>query len=105
MNRSAASSSSAVVTPGRAFFLRISCVRTSTRPAAAILSISSGVFRWITGSKLRFESLRSQCGTDAVVHLFGWAGAREAPQEAPVLVPLDQRLGLVVVHVEPLLHR
>src|SRR5918997_4413329 len=97
MNRSAASSSSPVVTPGRAFFLRISCVRTSTRPAAAILSISSGVFRWITGSKLRLESLRSQCGTYAVVHLVGRARAVEAAQQAPFVVPLDQGLGLLVV--------
>jgi hypothetical protein len=45
MKRSAASSSSAVVTPGRAFLRRISWQRTSTWPAAAIFSISSGVLR------------------------------------------------------------
>src|ERR687895_136152 len=98
MKRSAASSSSAVVTPGRAFFFRISWQRTRTRPAAAIFSNSSGVFLLITKSKLGFESLRSQCGTYAVVHLVGGAGAVEPHEQVPVVVPLDQRLGLIVVH-------
>src|SRR5919112_2992202 len=102
MNRSAASSSSPVVTPGRAFFFRISWQRTSTRPAAAIFSISSGVLRWITWLQLRFESLRSQCGTYPVVHLVGRTGAVEAHQQVLLVVPLDQRLGLVVVHGQPL---
>src|SRR5215208_2414857 len=101
MKRSAASSSSAVVTPGRAFFRRISWQRTSTRPAAAIFSISSGVFRLITGLELRLEALRRQCGTYPVVHLVGRAPAIEAAQQALVLVPLDQRLGLVVVDRQP----
>jgi hypothetical protein len=47
MNRSAAASRSAVVTPGRAFARRISWQRARIRPAAAIRSISSGVFSWI----------------------------------------------------------
>src|SRR5262245_27973215 len=97
MKRSAASSSSAVVTPGRAFLRRISCVRTSTRPAAAIFSISSGVLRWITGSELCFESLRSQCGTYPIVHLVGRARAVEANQQISPGVPVDQRLGLLVI--------
>src|SRR5215212_1707703 len=98
MKRSAASSSSAVVTPGRAFLRNTSWQRISTRPAAAIFSISSGVLRWITRSlQLGFESLRSQCGTNAIVHLVGRARPLKAAQQAPVVVPLDQRLCLIVV--------
>src|ERR671919_3096969 len=97
MKRSAAWSSSAVVTPGRAFERRISWHRTRIRPAAAILSSSSGVFRRIMALDLRLEGQGRQCGTNAAVYLVRRACAVEAPQQAAILVPLDQRLGLLVV--------
>src|ERR671914_2293750 len=100
MKRSAAWSSSAVVTPGRAFERRISWHRTKIRPAAAILSSSSGVFRRIMALDLRLEGQGRQCGTNAAVDLVRRARAVEAPQQPAILVPFDQRLGLLVVDGE-----
>src|SRR5215208_3472970 len=104
MNFSAARSSSPVVIPGRALPRSRDRQRASTRPAAAILSISSGVFRTITVLELRLELQGGQCGPDVPVDLVRRAGAVESPQQALVLVPLDHRLGLLVVDVEPLPH-
>ena len=104
MNRSAASSSSAVVTPGRAFLRRISWQRASTRPAAAIFSISSGVLRWITA---RARASRRFVASVARIRSCTSSGERravEAAQQVLALVPVDQRLGLLVVDREALAH-
>src|SRR5688500_13548866 len=105
MNFSAAASSSPVVTPGRALPRRISWQRTSTLPAAAILSISAGVLRTITSrrpgrraerpSKLGLEAQRGERRPDVAMHFLRRAIAVEGTQEAGVPVPLDHRLGLL----------
>src|SRR3954466_10242514 len=114
MKRSAALSSSPVVTPARAFWRSMLRQRASTRPAAAIWSISSGDLRTITlrsdfrapvalGLQLVLEPQRGQCRADVVVHLARRALAVEAAQDALLLVALDQRRGLLVVDLEPVL--
>src|SRR4051812_40742157 len=109
MNFSAALSSSPVVTPARALPRSIVRQRASTRPASAIFSISSGVFRTITEESwtwrlgLVLEPQRREGGTNVVVHLAGRALAVEAAQHALVLVVVDQRARLVVVDLEPVL--
>src|SRR4051812_49803477 len=104
MNFSAARSSSPVVTPGWALARSSDRQRVSTRPAAAILSISSGVLRMITGLELRLEPEGGQGRPDVAVHLVRRARAVEAPEQPLVLVPPDHGLGLLVVDVEPLPH-
>src|SRR4051812_18213302 len=104
MNFSAASSRSPVVTPGRALPWSMLRHRARTRPAAAIFSISSGDFWMITRLQLRFELQRCERSANVVVDLVGRAVSVEAPQQVLLLVPLDQRLSLLVVHVQPLLH-
>src|SRR3954453_21679270 len=107
MNFSAALSSSPVVTPVRALPRSIERQRASTRPASAIFSISSGVFRTITGDsvvaaerlELVLEPQRGEGRPDVVVHLAGRALAVEAPEEILVVVAVDQRARLVVVDV------
>src|SRR5829696_1382764 len=106
MKRSAASSSSPVVTPARAFCRSIARQRARTRPAAAIFSISSGDFRTITRRSLEllqllFETKRGERGTDVVVHLAGLALAVEAAEQVLVVVVVDERWVLVGVDVEP----
>src|SRR4051794_23064678 len=111
MNFSAAWSSSPVVTPVRAFPRSMLRQRASTRPAAAICSISSGVFRTITedsvvaGGRLELvlEPQRRQRGPYVVVHLAGRALAVEAAQHALLLVAVHERARLVVVDLEPVL--
>src|SRR5947209_383918 len=121
MKRSAARSSSSVVTPTLALPLSIVRQRASTRPASAIFSISSGDLRRITAeaypgspapppssSRPRLQLLlHPECrdrGPDVVVHLGGRARPVEAPQDPLLLVTLLERLRLVVVDGEPLLH-
>src|SRR3954447_14523223 len=104
MKRSAAWSSWSVVTPGRTLPASRSMVRTRMSPARAILSISAGVFLMIIGgSESLFEPQRREGGPDVVVDLGGAARAVEAPQQALLLVVVDQRLGLLMVRREPLL--
>src|SRR5215211_4132555 len=107
MKRSAASSSSAVVTPGRALRRSMSWQRTSTRPAAAIFSISSGLLRMIAIGylELRLETEGRERRPHVVVDLLRRPRAVEAAQEALVLVVLDQRLGLLVVDGESVADR
>ena len=105
MNFSAASSSSPVVTPGRALPRSSRWQRASIRPEAAIASISSGVLRMIATSELLFEAEGGKRGPDVAVHLVGRAGAVEAAQQPLLLVVVDQRLGLLVEDVEPVLDR
>src|SRR3954464_14226301 len=111
MNFSAALSSSPGVTPVRAFPRSMVRQRAATRPAAAICSISSGVFRTITedsvvaGGRLELvlEPQRRQRGPYVVVHLAGRALAVEAAQHALLLVAVHERARLVVVDLEPVL--
>src|SRR3954451_923264 len=105
MNFSAAASRSSVLTPGRTLPASRSMVRTRISPARAILSISAGVFLMIIGgaSEPLFEPQRREGGPDVVVDLGGAARAVEAPQQALLLVVVDQRLGLLMVRREPLL--
>src|SRR3954454_17793732 len=104
MNFSAAPSSSAVVTPGRILPASRSMVLTRIAPAAAILSISAGDFLTImTTSETFFEAQRRERRSDVVVHLDLVAGAVEPAQQPAPLVVVLQRLGLLMVRLEPLL--
>src|SRR3954470_2632246 len=109
MNFSAASSSSPVVTPSRTLDSSSLSVRTRISPAAAILSISAGVFLmitpWLPRLDLVFEPQRRDRRPDVVVHLGGRERSVEAVQQPAVVVERDQRLGLLVVDVEPLADR
>src|SRR3712207_5869064 len=104
MNFSAARSSSPVVMPGRILPAIRSIVLTRMAPAAAILSISAGDFLMITmTSEPLFEAERGERRADVVVDLHLVARPVEAAQQAPLLVVVDQRLGLLVVGRQPLL--
>src|ERR671932_1463364 len=106
MKRSAARSRSAVVTPGRILPASRSIVRTRISPARAILSISAGLFLTIMGRPMLEALFQPQGGerrADVVVDLDLVPGAVEAPQQAPLLVVLDERLRLLVVGLEPFL--
>src|SRR5688500_18197431 len=104
MKRSAARSSSPVVTPGRTLPASRSIVRTRMSPARAILSISAGLFLMIMALQALFEAERRVGGPDVVVDLGRAARAVEPPQQPALLVVVDQRLGLLVVGGEPLAH-
>src|SRR3954470_7819701 len=104
MNFSAAWSRSRVVTPARTLPSSSRSVRTRMSPAAAIFSISSGVFLMITARSslqgaldLLFEAKRGERRPDVIVHLRRAACALEALEDAAVVVEVDQRLGLLVV--------
>src|SRR3954453_878001 len=111
MNFSAALSSSPVVTPVRALPRSMFRQRASTRPAAAMFSISSGVFRTITEDslvaanrlELVLEPQRGEGGTDVVVHLARRSLAVEGAQHVLLLVAVHERLRLVVVDLETVL--
>src|SRR5262245_26734442 len=103
MNFSAAASSSAVVTPGRSLLCSRARVLTRMSPAAAILSISSGLFLMIMALKLVFEAQCGQGSADVIVHLGGCPSPLEPAQQALLLVVVDDRLGLLVVDLEPVL--
>src|ERR687894_84782 len=90
MNRSAAPSSSPVVTPGRALEERISWQRARMRPGAAMLSISSGVLRWITVLDLCLEREGCQCGTNPAVHLVRRHRPVEPAQQPALVGRLDE---------------
>src|SRR5437764_144362 len=120
MNFSAAWSSSPVVIPGRVFAFSIVRQRASTRPAAAIFSISSGVLRGITLTSVerpaawRLPDGRLQLvlqpeggegGANVVVDLARRACAVESAEHGGLVIALDQRRGLLVVDLEPVLDR
>src|SRR4051812_7422503 len=108
MNFSAASSRSAVVTPSRTFDSSSARVRTRISPAAAMRSISSGVFLTITAQlrlELVFEPERGDRRADVVVDLGGRASAVETAQQAALLVERDQLGRLIVVDAQPLANR
>src|SRR3954453_20540046 len=118
---SAARSRSAVVTPSRTLPSSSLSVRTRMAPAAAILSISSGVLRMITsphrvrarGRWARFRPvlvlvLHAQRGdrrAEVVVDLGRAAGAVEAVQDVALVVVVDERRGLVAVDLQARAHR
>src|SRR4051794_17078853 len=118
---SAARSRSAVVTPSRTLPSMSLSVRTRMAPAAAILSISSGVLRMITsphrvrarGRRARFRPvlvlvLHAQRGdrrAEVVVDLGRAAGAVEAVQDVALVVVVDERRGLVAVDLQAPAHR
>src|SRR5918997_4906419 len=123
---SAARSRSSVVMPGRIFVSTSFSVRTRIAPAAAIASISAGLFlmimrpggpppaaqydlrnRPVAGPppaplELVLEAQRGDRRPDVVVDLGGRTRAVEAPQEPALLVVLDERRGRCVVDLEPL---
>src|SRR3954468_14211374 len=115
---SAARSRSSVVTPSRALPSRSLSVRTRMAPAAAILSISSGVLRMITApyrvrargrgdpaSELVLHAQRGDRRAQVVVHLRRAAGSVEAVQDVVLVVVLDERLRLVAVDLQALADR
>src|SRR4051794_35806940 len=114
---SAARSRSAVVTPSRTLPSSSLSVRTRMAPAAAILSISSGVLRMITaryrvrarsprpsGSVLVLHAERRDRRPEVVVDLGRAARAVEAVQQVVAVVVLDERRRLVAVDLEALAH-
>src|SRR4051795_2593078 len=115
MKRSAAWSSSSVVTPGRTLRDRRSSTFVWMAPAAAMASISAGDFLMITTTQFRcaqarapgrseplFELERRQRVADVAVHVLRRSRAVEAVQQPRLVVALRQRLGLLVVQSEPL---
>src|SRR5829696_10310662 len=110
MNFSAASSSSFVVTPGRALERSIRRQRAWIVPASAISSICPEVLRWImpryisvSHPLLFLATERREDSVDALLHLVGALSAVHLVQDATVLVIGDQRPGLVFVLVEAVL--
>src|SRR3954454_21138128 len=118
---SAARSRSAVVTPSRTLPSSSLSVRTRMAPAAAILSISSGVLRMITApyrvrarggrarspgrSGLVLHAQRRDRRPEAIVDLGRAAGAIEAVQDVALVVVVDERRGLLAVDRQALSHR
>src|SRR3954453_4229563 len=118
---SAARSRSAVVTPSRTLPSSSLSVRTRMAPAAAILSISSGVLRMITsphrvraasggpggrlGLVLVLHPQRGDRRAEVVVNLGRAAGAVEAVQDVALVVVVDERRGLVAVDLQAAAHR
>src|SRR5579872_2952716 len=121
MKRSAAWSSSCVLTPWRTLPASRFMVLTRIAPAAAMRSTSSGLFLMITTAPVRNPSqcesrsdshshvvLQAQGrdhGADVVVDLGLIACPVDAAHQALGVVVVDQRLGLVVVDLQsPLDH-
>src|SRR4051794_32641232 len=111
MKRSAAWSSSSVVTPGRTLRDSRSSTLVWMAPAVAMASISAGDFLMITTIQCRpgerrpglqplFEHERGERLADVRVHVLRRPRAVEAVQQPCLVVALDQRLGLRVVDVE-----
>src|SRR5581483_8296566 len=99
MNFSAAWSSSAVVTPGRIFPASRLMVLTRIAPAAAMRSISCGVFLMITSDVL-FEAKRGDHRADVIVHVGRRPGSVDAAHQSLVVVVVDQRCRLLVVDAQ-----
>src|SRR5215204_4131575 len=110
MNFSAASSSSLVVTPGRAFERSIRRQRAWIEPAAAMASICSEVLRMImprymirsrSNLHLLLAAEGGEHGVNALLDLVGRRLALDVVEDAVLLVVVDHRLGLLAVLVEP----
>src|SRR6476620_5796192 len=106
MNFSAASSSSLVVTPGRALERSIRRQRAWILPASAISSICADVLRMImprymiqTVSYLHllFATQRADQGVNPLLHLVRRQLSVHRLQDAAVLVVINQRLGLLAI--------
>src|SRR5436305_13310593 len=106
MKRSAARSSSAVLTPGLTLPARRFIVRTRIAQAAAIRSISSGLFLMIIGwLHVLLEPQRCDHRTNVIVYLDSTPRLLNAAHHPPHLIVGDQRLGLLAVHAHPVLDR
>src|ERR1044072_6988394 len=110
MNFSAAASSSAVVTPARAFEASMRRQRTRISPATAIFATCSGVLvtiiqRYTLGAPLDrlvgFQLQRRQGPLDLVGDLIRGGGAVDPAPQAVVGVNLDHRRLLRGIRVEP----
>ena len=105
MKFSAAASSSWWSRPGRAFAASIFRQRARISPAAAIFSICSGVLRMIIRYTLdrlvRLESKRRQGARNLGGDLVRRRRRRRSGAARSVVVVVDQRLGLLVVGLEP----
>src|SRR5690349_6227020 len=100
MNFSAARSSSSVVTPGRILPASRSMVRTSTSPAAAMRSISSGLFLMIIRLHVLLEPQGGDHRPDVVVDIGLIPRPVDPAQQPLVVVVVDHRRGLGVVDVQ-----
>src|SRR5687768_6406216 len=103
MKRSAASSSSAVVAPGRTLEASIRMQREWTAPAAAIFSSWSGVLRMIiryTLGDVLFELEGREQSANPLADLVRRHLPVDPAQQTGVLVVGDERLGLLRVLVE-----
>src|SRR5438093_8969467 len=112
MNCSATPSRARVATPGRTASSTRSMVLATMRPARRIFSISSGDFRMITAptAPRGSRSRRSGSGGSRQVREDGHrplgdpllvAVRVDLPQQAPLPVVLDQRLGVPMVDLQP----
>src|SRR5579875_3813300 len=110
MNFSAAWSSSPVLTPGRILPASRFIVLTRMSPAAAIRSISSGLFLMITACSetvgrldVILQPQGRDHGSDVVVHLGLLARPVDAAHQPPLVVVVDERLCLIMVDAQPVL--
>src|SRR5215211_324036 len=112
MNLSAASSSDFVVVPGRATERSIRRQRAWISPAAAIASICSEVFRtiiprymipFLSHPLLFLAAERRDDRMDPLLDLIRRLAAVDAIEDPPILVIVDQQLGLLPVLSEPVL--
>src|SRR5262245_35522949 len=112
MNFSAASSSSLVVTPGRTLERSIRRQRAWISPAAAIASTCSGVLRMIIERytcrpvsylHLLLPTKGGKKRVDSLLDLLRRLLAVDPVQDAPLLVVVDQRLGLLAVLLQSML--
>src|SRR5215470_19582533 len=114
ISRAAIASRSAVVMPGSTASASTSRARDTTRPASRIAASWPGVLTWIGGSRLvpmappdsltqRYPSPDEapQRAEGAVGDLLHRPGGVDPEQDALVSVERDQRLGLLLVHVQP----
>src|SRR3954453_22431159 len=111
MNFSAASSSSFVVTPGRALERSMRRQRAWILPASAISSICSEVLRMImpryifpsSHPLLFLAAKRGQDPVDHLLHLVRGVAAVHVHEDPTLLVVVNQRLGLLPVLLETVL--
>src|SRR5258708_3585190 len=105
ISRSASSSRSAVLIPGRTASRSIPSVRATTRPARRMARICSGVLIWIPdpdfiGVPISPAGERPQRGERPLGDLLDRAGRIDADENSFVGVEGDQRRGLFLVDLE-----
>src|SRR4051794_17017721 len=110
MNFSAASSSSLVVTPGRALDRSIRRQRAWILPASAIASICSEVLRMIMPRYMSFShpllfltTKRGEDSMNVLLDLVRGVTAIDMVEDATLLVVVDQGTGFLVVLLEAVL--